>query len=81
MIIDTKGIRSKNGGLPLWLTVILLSSIRVGPLLNHVGTLLDRCPWYMRQNKSVYDTASEPLAFHATLGETTTHAGQCVGIG
>ena len=62
-------------------TVILLSSIRVRPLLNHVGTLLDRCPWYMRQNKSVYDTASEPLAFHATLGETTTHAGQCVGIG
>ena len=62
-------------------TVILLSSIRVGPLLIHVFTLVDRCPWYMRQNKSVYDTASEPLAFHATLGETTTHAGQCVGIG
>ena len=56
------------------MTVILLSSIRVGPLLIHVLTLFDRCPWYMRQNKSVYDTASEPLAFHATLGETTTHA-------
>ena len=43
----TKGIRSKNGGLPLWLTVILLSSSLVGPLLIHVGTLVDRCPWYM----------------------------------
>jgi hypothetical protein len=31
---STKGIRSKNGGLPLMLTVILLSSIRVGPLLK-----------------------------------------------
>jgi hypothetical protein len=31
------------------LTVILLSSIRAGPLLNHVGTLVDRCSWYMRQ--------------------------------
>ena len=63
------------------LTVILLSSIRVGPLLNHVDTLVDRCQWYMRQYKSVYDTASESLAFYATLGEITTHAGQCVGIG
>ncbi len=76
---------SENGGLPFVMTVILLSSIRVGPLLIHVFTLVDRCPWYMRQNKSVYDTASEPLAFHAMLGETTTHkivhAGQCVGIG
>ena len=63
------------------LTVILLSSIRAGPLLNHVGTLVDRWPWYMRENKSVHDTASETLAFYATLGETTTHAGQCVGIG
>jgi hypothetical protein len=36
------------------MTVILLSSIRVGPLLIHVLTLFDRCPWYMRQNKSVY---------------------------
>ena len=63
------------------MTVILLSSIRDGPLLIHVGTLVDRCPWYMRQNKSVYDTASESLAFYATMGETTTHAGLCVGIG
>ena len=51
------------------MTVILLSSIRDGPLLIHVGTLVDRCPWYMRQNKSVYDTASESLAFQATLGK------------
>ena len=32
--VCTKGIRSKNGGLPLMLTVILLSSIRAGPLLK-----------------------------------------------
>ena len=51
------------------MTVILLSSIRDGPLLIHVGTLVDRRPWYMRQNKSVYDTASESLAFYATLGK------------
>ena len=31
------------------LTVILLSSIRAGPLLNHVIALVDRCSWYMRQ--------------------------------
>ena len=30
-------------------TVILLSSIRAGPLLNHVSALVDRCSWYMRQ--------------------------------
>ena len=47
--VCTKGIRSKNGGLPLMLTVILLSSIRAGPLLNHVSALVDRCSWYMRQ--------------------------------
>jgi hypothetical protein len=32
--VCTKGIRSKNGGLPLMVTVILLSSIRAGPLLK-----------------------------------------------
>ena len=32
--VCTKGIRSKNGGLPLMSTVILLSSIRAGPLLK-----------------------------------------------
>jgi hypothetical protein len=32
-------------------TVILVSSVLVGSLLIHVGTLVDRCPaWYMRQN-------------------------------
>ena len=62
-------------------TVKLLSSIRVGPLLIHVDTLVDRCSWYMRQHKSVYDTASGTLASYATLEETTTHAGLCAGIG
>ena len=35
------------------MTVILLSSSLVGPLLIHVGTLLDRCPWYMPQNAAL----------------------------
>lgn len=35
------------------MTVILLSSSLVGPLLIHVGTLLDRCPWYMPQNTAL----------------------------
>ena len=50
-------------------TVILLSSSLAGPLLIHVGTLVDRCSWYMRQHKSVYDTASGTLATYATLGK------------
>ncbi len=63
------------------MTVILLSSIRVGLLLIHVDTLVDHSPWYMRQNKSVYDTASEISSIICYAGETTAHAGQCVGIG
>ena len=35
------------------MTVILLSSSLAGPLLIHVGTLLDRCPWYMPQNTTL----------------------------
>ena len=35
----------------IMVTVILVSSIRAGPLLNQVGTLVDRCPWYMRQKR------------------------------
>ena len=51
------------------MTVILLSSSLAGPLLIHVDTFVDRCPWYMRQHKSVYDTASGTLASYATLGK------------
>ncbi len=63
-----------------WGTVILLSSILVGPLLIHVGTLVDRCRGTC-DKISQYTIPRRELFHHMLLRETTTHAGLCAGIG
>jgi hypothetical protein len=75
--VCTKGIRSKNGGLPLMLTVILLSSIRAGPLLNHVLRSSIVVRGTCDRNISVYDAVLRTLLAYATQGNHNPCRTEC----
>jgi hypothetical protein len=75
--VCTKGIRLKNGWTSIMVTVILVSSIRAGPLLNQVLRSSIVVRGTCDRNMSVYDAVLRTLLAYATKGNHNPCRTEC----